>query len=406
MVIAVFVKLLTSWRDGLFYDGGISQSLKEKTMKKTLPALICAAFLGTAAQAAQVDIFGAVDMYVGVNNAGGEWRTGLQSGGLTASHIGLKGTEDLGGGTQVFFNLDQAFLADNGSKTFNNEGKAFSREANVGIRGKYGQLSFGRQYTPHFLVFAMYDPTELSLGSSDSPYFFPGPAAVTGWDGGLVRADNSVQYVLPTSFGLTNFFYVALGEHQNASGTQDSNKLGNIYNYAAKYDNGNFSIMGSYLYRNVAMGPTKDASHNQYLNFAVSYDFGVTKPVFQFTKKFASNEAVQDKFWMAQLGTSTPLWGGKWMVSASYMKNQTKDDANAWSLGTKYAYPLSKRTCLYAGIEAVFNDSNAGYAIEAGPDSSLHFNFDKANLIQGTGYGTDYLGRNVQQIFVGINHQF
>lgn len=392
MVIAVFVKLLTSWRDGLFYDGGISQSLKEKTMKKTLPALICAAFLGTAAQAAQVDIFGAVDMYVGVNNAGGEWRTGLQSGGLTASHIGLKGTEDLGGGTQVFFNLDQAFLADNGSKTFGNEGKAFSREANVGIRGKYGQLSFGRQYTPHFLVFAMYDPTELSLGSSDSPYFFPGPAAVTGWDGGLVRADNSIQYVLPTSFGLTNFFYVALGEHQNASGTQDSNKLGN------------FSIMGSYLYRNVAMGPTKDASHNQYLNFAVSYDFGVTKPVFQFTKKFASNEAVQDKFWMAQLGTSTPLWGGKWMVSASYMKNQTKDDANAWSLGTKYAYPLSKRTRLYAGVEAVFNDSNAGYAIEAGPDSSLHFNFDANKLI--TGYGTDYLGKNVQQIFVGINHQF
>lgn len=405
MVIAVFVKLLTSWRDGLFYDGGISQSLKEKTMKKSLPALICAAFLGTAAQAAQVDIFGAVDMYVGVNNAGGEWRTGLQSGGLTASHIGLKGTEDLGGGTQVFFNLDQAFLADDGSKTFGNEGKAFSREANVGIRGKYGQLSFGRQYTPHFLVFAMYDPTELSLGSSDSPYFFPGPAAVTGWDGGLVRADNSIQYVLPTSFGLTNFFYVALGEHQNASGTQDSNKLGNIYNYAAKYDNGNFSIMGSYLYRNVvAMSDTKEASHNQYLNFAVSYDFGVTKPVFQFTKKFASNEAIQNKFWMAQLGTSTPLWGGKWMVSASYMKNQTKDGANAWSLGTKYAYPLSKRTRLYAGVEAVFNDSNAGYAIEAGPDSSLHFNFDASKLF--TGYGTDYLGRNVQQIFVGINHQF
>ena len=318
----------------------------------------------------------------------------------------------MGGGTQVFFNLDQAFLADNGSKTFGNEGKAFSREANVGIRGKYGQLSFGRQYTPHFLVFAMYDPTELSLGSSDSPYFFPGPAAVTGWDGGLVRADNSIQYVLPTSFGLTNFFYVALGEHQNASGTQDSNKLGNIYNYAAKYDNGNFSIMGSYLYRNVAMGavvdgaqvPTKDSSHNQYLNFAVSYDFGVTKPVFQFTKKFASNEAVQNEFWMAQLGTSTPVWGGKWMVSASYMKNQTRDDANAWSLGTKYAYPLSKRTRLYAGVEAVFNDSNAGYAIEAGPDSSLHFNFDASKLFSG--YGTDYLGKNVQQIFVGINHQF
>jgi hypothetical protein len=59
----------------------------------------------------------------------------------------------------------------------------------------------------------MFDPTELSLGSSDSPYFFPGSAAVTGQDGNLVRADNSLMYVLPTPFGLTNFFYVALGEH-------------------------------------------------------------------------------------------------------------------------------------------------------------------------------------------------
>ena len=88
----------------------------------------------------------------------------------------------------------------------------------------------------------------------------------------------------------------------------------------------------------------------------------------------------------------------------SEMCIRDRDDANAWSLGTKYAYPLSKRTRLYAGVEAVFNDSNAGYAIEAGPDSSLHFNFDANKLI--TGYGTDYLGKNVQQIFVGINHQF
>ncbi len=32
----------------------------------------------------------------------------------------------------------------------------------------------------------------------------------------------------------------------------------------------------------------------------------------------------------------------------------------------KYAYPLSKRTRLYGGVEAVFNDDNAGYAIGSG----------------------------------------
>ncbi len=373
-------------------------------MRKTLIALAAASLFGSAAVASQVEISGAVDMYVAVNNTQGEVSSALKSGGAGASHVGLKGTEDLANGMQVFFNLDQAFLADTGEKTYGNDNSSFSREANVGLRGKWGQLSFGRQYTPHFLVFAMYDPTELTLGSSDSPYFFPGTACVTGWDGGLVRADNSLMYVLPTPFGMTNFFYVALGEHKDASGSQDSNRLGNIYNYAAKFDYGNFSTMLSWLYRSVAMGTTKESSHNQYINFAASYDFGVTKPVIQFTKKFASNENVQDDFWMAQIGTATPVWGGKWMISGSYLKNQTKNEADAWSLGTKYAYPLSKRTRLYAGIEAVFNDRNAGYSIEAGPDSSLHFDFDSSTMI--TGYGTNYLGKNVQQVFVGMSHTF
>jgi predicted porin len=379
-------------------------------MKKTLLALAVCSSMIPAAFAGQVDLFGNVDMYVGVNNTQGQWRTGIKSGGLTASHWGLKGTEDLGGGTQVFFNLDNAFLANSGSNTYGNDGVAFSREANVGIRGKYGQFSMGRQYTPHFLVFAMYDPTELSLGSSDSPFFFPGPAAVTGQDGSLVRMDNTAQYVLPTSFGLTNFFFIGLGEYTSKAG-QSSNKIKNTYNYAAKYDAGKFSGMVSYMYR--SMEPTGEnrafAYANQYINAAVTYDFGVTKPVIMFTKKFTNQSSGRafvesDNFWMAQIGTATPLAGGKFVVSGSYLRNQSKSDANAWGLGTKYIYPLSKRTRLYAGVQALFNDKNAGYAVEAGPDSSLHFHMDKDSV--GTGYGTTYLGKNVQEFFVGINHAF
>jgi predicted porin len=379
-------------------------------MKKTLLALAVCSLMIPAAFASQVELYGNVDMYVGVNNTQGQWRTGIKSGGLTASHFGLKGTEDLGGGTQVFFNLDQAFLLNNGSTTYGNTGMAFSREANVGVRGKFGQLSLGRQYTPHFLVFAMYDPTELSLGSSDSPFFFPGGAAVTGQDGNLVRMDNTAQYVLPTSFGLTNFFFIGLGEYTSKAG-QSSNKIKNTYNYAAKYDAGKFSGMVSYMYR--SMEPTglnrAYAYANQYINAAVTYDFGVTKPVVMFTKKFTNQSSGRafvesDNFWMAQIGTATPVAGGKFVVSGSYLRNQSKSDANAWGLGTKYIYPLSKRTRIYAGAQALFNDKNAGYAIEAGPDSSLHFHMDDNTV--GTGYGTTYLGKNVQEFFVGINHAF
>lgn len=366
-------------------------------MKMKVLALSCLAALGMTAQAGEVQLFGAVDTYVAVNNIGGEWAAALQSGGTTASHFGIKGTEDLGNGLEVFFNLDQAFLVDNGQNPFGSAGKAFSRESNLGIRGKFGQLSFGRQYTPHFLVFALSDPTKLSLGTSASPYFFPGPASVTGQDGSLVRADNAIQYVLPTPFGLTNFFYVALGEQGS------SNTRGNIYNYMAKFDYGKFTFMGSYLYRAMPIAANGTRYKNQYLNFATFYDFGVTKPVINFTYKNASgNHEVtnSDDFWMLQVGTSSPVAGGDWQISGSYLRNISSSKANAWSLGTKYNYPLSKRTQIYAGVEAVWNDDNAGYAIEAGPDSSLHFGFgDNA-------YGTNYTGKNVQQFFVGINHQF
>lgn len=94
------------------------------------------------------------------------------------------------------------------------------------------------------------------------------------------------------------------------------------------------------------------------------------------------------------------------MVSASYLKNQSRKEANAWSVGTKFNYNLSKRTRIYVGVEATFNGDNSGYGIEAGPDSSLHFYYDAANAIAGTGYATDYLGKNVQQVFMGISHEF
>lgn len=72
---------------------------------------------------------------------------------------------------------------------------------------------------------------------------------------------------------------------------------------------------------------------------------------------------------MIQVGTSTPAFGGNWMVSASYLKNQSRKEANAWSVGTKFNYNLSKRTRIYVGVEATFNGDNSGYGIEAGPDT-------------------------------------
>lgn len=141
-------------------------------MHKKILAAALATFFSTGALASQVTINGAIDSYVAVNHMGGDgWESAISSGGVNASHVGLKGTEDLSNGTQVFFNLDTAYLSDSGEKSASGNGRAWSREADVGVRGRFGSLSFGRQYTPHFLTFLFYDPTGLSLGSSFSPFF-------------------------------------------------------------------------------------------------------------------------------------------------------------------------------------------------------------------------------------------
>lgn len=362
------------------------------------------------AAAAEVTVFGTVDTFIAVQNTQGDVSTALMSGGLSPTHVGIEGSEELGNGLEVFFKLDSAVLSDEGQYPAAADGRLFNREAALGLRGSFGELSFGRLYMPHFLTFIIYDPNGLSIGSSDGGFFFPGPHSTCGDTGNLVRADNSVSWVLPTSFGLTNFFFASLGENQKADGSTSSTR-GNVYNYAAKLDRGPFSGMASFLWEDGAEGLAGSARAGEkydakYLSVAANYDLGFTRPVIEYVKKWGSAEHGSSTFWMVQLGTATPVAGGTWTVTGSYLKNETRDDADAWGLGTKFIYPLSKRTSVYTGMVAVFNGDKSGYVPEAGTDSSLHFNYDASNMIGGTGYGTDYLGKNVQAFFVGMKHDF
>lgn len=382
-------------------------------MKKSLIALACLSAMTSGALAAEVELYGTVDTYIAVNHQGGETSTSLRSGGASASFWGIKGTEDIGGDLKAVFKLESAFLVDTGS--FSDAAQAgnviFSREAWVGLQSNtWGTLSFGRQYTPHFLTWAMTDPTDLSLGSSYSPFFFPMPTGVNGEvNDSLVRHDNSVLYVSPRMAGVQLFAYAALGEEKDATtGEITGSEDGNVYNIAANYVNGPLFVMASVLYQDYsgnqdtnlgyvldqsgAPGDKQTNGHGMYYNLGVTYDFGVTKLSGAFMYKDGEDTDTVPNFWVAQIGAATPMLGGRWSVSASMLSNETQDDADAYSLGTRFDYPISKRTKMYVGYEVVFNDDNAKYSVEAGPDSSLHY--------------INELGQTQGQFFMGINHKF
>lgn len=133
-------------------------------MRKSLTAiaaLLAAVGIPSAADAASsVSVYGLIDSYVSVNNDSGTVSSGLHSGGSSGNYFGFKGEKDLGvlGGAQAVFKLESGFLSDDGTyaQSFaGNTSRLFHREAWVGLRSPmFGQISFGRQYSPHFLLWA------------------------------------------------------------------------------------------------------------------------------------------------------------------------------------------------------------------------------------------------------------
>ncbi len=101
--------------------------------------------------------------------------------GTFPSRIGFRGTEDLGGGMTAVFVLEQGFSPDQG--TLNQGGRAWGRQAFVGIGGAWGQISVGRQYSQIFfsLIGDTLAPNIYAAGVLDS--YLPN-----------ARVDNSIAY--------------------------------------------------------------------------------------------------------------------------------------------------------------------------------------------------------------------
>jgi predicted porin len=68
-----------------------------------------------------------------------------------ASLLGVRGTEDLGGGLKAFFQLETEFRPDQNDTTFG------TRNSGVGLQGDFGSVLLGRWDTPFKLANAPYD---------------------------------------------------------------------------------------------------------------------------------------------------------------------------------------------------------------------------------------------------------
>ncbi|MCL1961436.1 MAG: porin [Desulfovibrionaceae bacterium] len=230
-------------------------------MKKSLIALAVLGLSSAAMAQSSVTLYGVADAGLGKvkslangpNDANN--KTQFISGSLMNnldSRVGVRGTEDLGGGLKAGFNFETGLDLDNGGTTTD---AFWARQASMWVSGVWGTVKLGRQYTPSFLVTATYELTDLANYSVLANTY---NVAGIGF-----RANSAFAYVTPSFNGLTAALaYVS--KHDEGLSVVDVgamyaagpiaagfsfNKSTNgktSYQLGGKYDFGNFAVAASY----------------------------------------------------------------------------------------------------------------------------------------------------------------
>jgi len=321
-------------------------------MKKTLTALGAALLCGTAAHAqSTVEISGLTDAFVGSIKMAGDAnrRSVVDSGGLTTSWIGFKGTEDLGGGLKASFQLTSFIKVDTGTQGRFANDPFFSRDANVSLSGNFGSVLLGRWMAPNFLPSVVGNPFGDSFTFSplvlhkDVPLFNgSGWRAMTPSDTGW---SNQVVYSTPKFGGLSANVQYQFGEQPGQGG---KNNFGANFFYFG----GPLTLTGFYENTDIA-NPTNTllANNQKYWMLLGAYDFGMVKPFLSYGEKRISDTA-DTKGKTLQVGASAPIGNGK--LLAEWVKTDwSSPDVNRKTFSIGYDYFLSKRTDVYA---VVMND--------------------------------------------------
>lgn len=98
-----------------------------------------------------VSLYGVLDTSIEVTDPGSGWTPRMDSGAYRGSRFGLRGSEPIGAGTAIVFALENGFGSTDG--TLQTPGVLFNRQAWIGARGAWGEVRFGRQYSPIYIPF-------------------------------------------------------------------------------------------------------------------------------------------------------------------------------------------------------------------------------------------------------------
>jgi predicted porin len=353
-------------------------------MKKSLIALAVLAASGAAMAQSSVTLFGIVDTGVSYvsNSVGDSSKYGVGTSGNATSRLGLRGTEDLGGGLKAGFWLEGEIFGDTG----NAKGFDFRRESTVRLSGNFGEVRLGRETTPTFRAGLKYDV----FGATGIGQFmgYKDWAGTGLADGNTIRKDNMLSYSTPNFSGFTANISYAFDEKANLAtlGGHGGRYVGGNVGY----DNGPLSVTAAY--GTLSYGNVGDRDE---MSIGASYNFGVAKVTGLAQQiKYKPEVGANEKFNNYLIGVSAPV-GGVGEVKAQYaFYDQKGNDAKAHQLSLGYVHNLSKRTALYGTVSYLKNKDGSALALAS------------KGVSDTVGLNANGLARNQTGLQVGIRHAF
>jgi predicted porin len=312
-------------------------------MNKKFVALAVSAIAAGAAsaQTANVTLYGIIDSYLASERGSSATvatnkvsTTALVSGGISGSRWGLRGSEDLGGGLNAFFNLENGFNVDTGS--LGQGGLVFGRRAFVGVNGGFGSIQVGRDYSPNFFVQCNSDD---SFGGCLNGW--SAVANMGGFFANTLRQNNQVKYSTPNMGGLTSTIAWSMGE---VAGTSSGSRTlgGNV-----EYKNGPIYVgVGFSDQKNAAA----TASDKQFI-LGGTYNFGVAYVGATYMENKTA-AGVKTKPLVASV--TVPFGAARVGLQLAQAKRDGGDKQS--SFGLLGEYDLSKRTELYGVYTQCKND--------------------------------------------------
>lgn len=332
--------------------------------KKSLAAVAVLGAFATSALAADVTVYGVVDygMLYQHSEENQEQKTEktddltLDSGINAASRFGIKGSEELGNGYTISFQLENGFKADSGN--MNDSKKLFDREARLTVSSAWGELSAGRMG---------------ALGSSAGTYdtVYAIGDAFDGGDNDLFtgvmtdRYDNMLTYRSPKVAGLQATAQYSLKTNNDIKNDQHEghNSADRYAGFAVTGEYGNLQAVASYeqmLYSDLAPNP----GDMKITSLGANYDFGIAK-LFAMGQYFENGELsslgeinnlgrnVVDGYAL-HTGLQMPISTGTLTAGIYYSDADAATDSsdNYQTIvgSVKYEYPLSARTMLYGSM--------------------------------------------------------